>query len=134
MAPLTLLLIIAFPVCGLIGFYIKTKNQERIKLIEKGINPDEELNISDYRKQTNLKIGILLLALALGLFAGHTLVISFDTLDAFIIYLLMLLLFGGISFLINFLILRSWKMITNRTVKYCQHCFSICELLIILLI
>jgi hypothetical protein len=109
MAPLTLLLIIAFPVCGLIGFYIKTKNQERIKLIEKGINPDDELNISDYRKQTNLKVGVLFLALAFGLFAGHILVISYDTLDPFITYLTMLLLFGGIGFLINFLILRSWK-------------------------
>lgn len=46
MVPLTLLLIIAFPICGLIGYSIKTKNQERIKLIEKGINPDERLNIS----------------------------------------------------------------------------------------
>ncbi len=46
MGPLTLLLIIDFPVCGLIGYYIKSKNQERIKLIEKGINPDDRLNIS----------------------------------------------------------------------------------------
>jgi len=46
MVPLTLLLIIAFPIYGLIGYYIKTKNQERIKLIEKCINPDERLNIS----------------------------------------------------------------------------------------
>ena len=109
MGPLTLLLIIAFPVCGLIGFYIKTKNQERIKLIEKGINPDEGLNISDYRKQTNLKIGVLLVSLALGLFVGHLLVTNFNNLDAFITYLSMLLLFGGFGFLINFFILRSWN-------------------------
>jgi hypothetical protein len=104
-----LLLIIAFPVCGLIGFYIKTKNQERIKLIEKGINPDEGLNISDYRKQTNLKIGILLVSLAFGLFTAHLLVTNFNNLDAFITYLSMLLLFGGLGFLINFLILRNWN-------------------------
>jgi len=108
MGPLTLLLIIAFPVCGLIGFYIKTKNQERMKLIEKGINPDEGLSISDYRKQTNLKVGVLLVFLAFGLFIGHLLVIKNDNLDAFITYLSMLLLFGGIGFLINFLILRNW--------------------------
>lgn len=109
MGPLSLLLIIAFPVCGLIGYYIKTKNQERIKLIEKGLNPDEGLNISEYQKQTNLKNGVLLVSLAIGLFVGHLLVISYDKLDSFITYLSMLLLFGGIGFLINFLILRNWN-------------------------
>ena len=109
MGPLTLLLIIAFPVCGLIGFYIKTKNQERLKLIEKGINPDEGLSISDYRKQTNLKVGVLLVFLAIGLFVGHILVIKNDNLDTFITYVSMLLLFGGIGFLINFFILKSWN-------------------------
>jgi hypothetical protein len=109
MGPLTLLLIIAFPLCGLIGYYIKTKNQERIKLIEKGLNPDEGLNISEYQKQTNLKNGVLLVSLAIGLFVGHLLVISNDKLDSFITYLSMLLLFGGTGFLINFLILRNWK-------------------------
>jgi hypothetical protein len=109
MGPLTLLFIIAFPVCGLIGYYMQTKNHERIKLIEKGLNPDEGLNISEYRKQTNLKNGVLLVSLAIGLFVGHLLVISYDKLDSFITYLSMLLLFGGIGFLINFLILRNWN-------------------------
>jgi hypothetical protein len=109
MGPLLLLLIIAIPVCGLIGYYIQTKNHERIKLIEKGLNPDNGLNISEYRKQTNLKNGILLISLAFGLFVGHLLVISFDGLDSFITYLSLLLLFGGIGFLINFFILRNWN-------------------------
>lgn len=109
MGPLVLLLIIAFPVCGLIGYFIKTKNEERIKLIEKGINPDEGLNVSEYRKQTNLKNGVLLISLAIGLFLGHLLVINYDTLDSFITYLSMLLLFGGVGLLINFLIIRNWS-------------------------
>jgi hypothetical protein len=108
MAPLTLLLIIAFPVCGLIGYYMKTKNQERIKLIEKGINPDEGLNLSEYRKQTNLKNGVLFVSIAIGLIVGHLLVISYDKLDSFITYLSMLILFGGIGFLINYFIIRNW--------------------------
>jgi hypothetical protein len=109
MGPLTLLLIIAFPVCGLIGYYMKTKNQERIKLIEKGINPDDGINITDYRKQTNVRNGVLFISLAVGLFAGHLLVINIEKLDSFITYLSMLMLFGGIGFLINFLILRNWN-------------------------
>jgi hypothetical protein len=109
MGPLILLLIIAIPICGLIMYFIKIKNEERIKLIEKGINPEEGLNISEYHKQTNLKNGILLVSLAIGLFIGHLLVISYDQLDSFITYLSMLLLFGGIGFIINFLILRNWN-------------------------
>jgi preprotein translocase subunit Sss1 len=105
----SVLLVIAFPICGLIGYYIKTKNQERIKLIEKGINPDEGLSISDYRKQTNLKNGILFISLGLGLFVGHLLVLNFSQLDILITYAAMLLLFGGIGFLINFMIIRNWN-------------------------
>jgi hypothetical protein len=108
MGPLTLLFIIAFPVCGLIGFYVKTKNKERMMLIEKGINPDEGLSISDYQKQSSLKIAVLLISLAIGLFAGHLLVTFYNELDAFITYVSMLLLFGGIGFLINYFLIKAW--------------------------
>lgn len=109
MGLLGILVIIAFPVCGLIGYYIKTKNQERMKLIEQGVNPDEGLSISEYRKQTNLKNGILFLSLGFGLFAGHLLVVNYDSMDNFIVYLTMLLIFGGIGFLINYMITKNWN-------------------------
>lgn len=108
MGPLAIVLIIAFPICGLIGYYIKTKNQERMKLIEQGINPDEGLSISEYRKQTNLKNGVLFLSLGTGLLIGHLLVIYFDRLDNFVTYATMLLIFVGIGFLINFKIIKNW--------------------------
>ncbi len=60
MGALSILVIIAFPICGLIGYYIKTKNQERMKLIEQGVNPDEGLSISEYRKQTTLRNAVLI--------------------------------------------------------------------------
>jgi len=75
MGLLGFLVIIIFPVCGLIGYYLKTKNHERMKLIEQGVNPDEGLTISEYRKQANLKNGVLFLTLGLGLFIGHLLAI-----------------------------------------------------------
>ena len=106
MGPLGILLIMVIPVCVLIGYYINTKNNERMKLIERGVNPDEELNISDYRKQTSLKNGILFLSLGLGLFIGHLIVINFENLDSFITYATMLLIFGGIGFLINYFIIK----------------------------
>ncbi len=109
MGPLGILVVIAFPICGLIGYYMKTKNQERMKLIEKGINPDEGLSISEYRKQTNLKNGVLFLSLGLGLFMGHVLVINFKIMDEFITYATMLLIFGGFGFLINYKIIKNWN-------------------------
>jgi len=109
MGLLGILVIIAFPVCGLIGYYMKTKNQERMKLIEQGVNPDEGLSISEYRKQTNLKNGVLFLSLGLGLFIGHLLVINYEQMDNFITYATMLLIFGGIGFLINYMIIKNWN-------------------------
>jgi hypothetical protein len=109
MGHLVILLVIAFPICGLIGYYMKTKNQERMKLIEKGVNPDEGLNIAEYRKQTNLKNGILFLSLGLGLFIGYILVTNWELLDKFIIYATMILIFGGIGFLINYIIIKNWN-------------------------
>ena len=108
MAPLTLILIIEFPIIGLIGYYMKTKNQERMKLIEKGIDPDDG-NMSEYRKQSLIKNGVLFISIAVGLFTGHLLTIHYEKLDGFITYLTMVLLFGGIGFLINYLILKNWN-------------------------
>lgn len=109
MGLLGILLIIAFPVCGLIGYYIKTKNEERLKLIEHGVNPDEGLSILEYRKQTNLKNGVLFLSLGFGLLIGHLLVINYEQMDNFITYATMLLIFGGIGFLINYRIMKNWN-------------------------
>ena len=88
---------------------MKIKNKERMKLIEQGINPDEGLNISEYRKQTNLKNGVLFLSLGLGLFIGHLIVINYKRMDDLITYVTMLLIFGGIGFLINYTIIKNWN-------------------------
>ena len=109
MGHLSILVIIAFPICGLIGYYMKTRNQERMKLIEQGVNPDEGLNISDYRKQTTIRNAVLFLSLGLGLLAGYILVINSELMDKFIIYPAMLLIFGGIGFLISYLITKNWN-------------------------
>jgi len=86
---------------------MKTKNQERIKLIEKGINPDEGMNITEYRKLTSLNFAVLFISFAVGLLTAHLLVISYEPLDSFVTYLSMILLFGGIGFLINYLIVKN---------------------------
>lgn len=100
--------IVAVLIVGLILYYIKTKNQERLKLIEKGINPDGQ-NFAEIQKQTSLKNAVLFISLSLGLFLGYILTISFEQLDNFITYLTMLLLFGGIGSLINYYQMKNWN-------------------------
>lgn len=78
-----------------------------MKLIDQGINPDEGITISEYRKQTTLKNGVLFLALGLGLLTGHLLVLNYEVLDGVITYMIMLLIFGGIGFLINYMIIKN---------------------------
>ena len=85
---------------------MKTKNQERLRMIDKGINPEGDLSITKYRKQTNLKNGILFISLGVGLLIGHILTITIDKLDNFLTYITMLLIFGGVGFLINYSIIK----------------------------
>ncbi len=106
MVLLPIFLITVLIVCGFIVYYIITKNQERIRMIEKGLNPDEGMSISEYRKQTSLNNGILFLSLGVGLLIGHLLTINYDSMDKFVTYLTMLLIFGGIGFLINYMIIK----------------------------
>lgn len=80
-----------------------------MKLIEKGLNPDEGLSISEHRKQTFLQNGVLFVSLGLGLIIGHILVINYEILDNFIIYVTTLLIFGGIGFLINYAIIKNFN-------------------------
>ncbi len=77
-----------------------------MQMIEKGINPDEGLNVTDYKKYSSLKNGILFLFFGLGLLVGQLLVIFVDEIDKFFAHLIMLLIFGGIGFLINFMIIQ----------------------------
>ena len=94
---------------SLIGYYMKTKNQERMKLIEKGQNPDEGMNLDEYRKQSSLRNGILLLFFGLGIFIGQWLVRRYSGLDDILMIMTMILIFGGIGFIINFIIMKNWS-------------------------
>lgn len=109
-APMHIILfviVVAVLVTFIIGYYMRTKNQERISLIEKGINPDEGHSISEYRKQTSLKNGVLFIAFGLGLFSGYLLDNYVRKMDTFVAYVSTLLLFGGIGFLINYFIMQN---------------------------
>jgi hypothetical protein len=94
---------------GLILYYIKSKNEERIKMIEHGINPDEGVELNEVRQQTTLKNAILLLSFGLGLIIAHHMIMYYHFDDRFVIYVSMLMVFGGIGFLISYLLTKSRK-------------------------
>jgi hypothetical protein len=78
-----------------------------MKMIEKGINPDGDLDVTTYRKQVAIRNGIFLIFLAIGLLVGHYLSIN-SIFENAVGYISMILLFGGLGFLINYLVLKFW--------------------------
>jgi len=84
----------------LIFLYIMSKHKERMVLIEKGIDITK-LNSKKYVHYTNMRIGILLIALAIGLIVGY-IVTSTTDMNFYIAYAVSLLMCEGIGFLIYY--------------------------------
>ncbi|HTF20713.1 MAG TPA: DUF6249 domain-containing protein [Chryseolinea sp.] len=107
MGAATLFLFIVVPSCLLILYYIRARNTERIKMIENGINPDGNVDLLTHRKQETLRNGIFLIFLSLGVLVGDY-VARNQIVDAVIAFISTILMFGGLGFLVNYLILRFW--------------------------
>ena len=105
-------IIFTFGIPGVIIFWaIQSKHRERMKLIEKGLTPEE---VRDYfrdaeKKPKNpystLKWGILLLFLGVGFFLANILEYTLEVGEDFMPALL--LFFGGAAFIVYYLIIRS---------------------------
>ena len=96
------------PIFGMIFvgwlFYLKfrekqIKNQEKITLVEKGIDPSlvysKSRDSQNKNHQNNLKIGLLLIGIALGVMVGYILSLTLGIPD-FVAYSSMILVFCGI--------------------------------------
>jgi len=77
-------------------FYFKTRHQERMAMIEKGF----ELQEKKTKTYLTLKTGIFFIGIALGLFFGYLLNKNTEV-DDVISFFVMVLLFGGISLVVN---------------------------------
>ena len=95
---LAIVIIIAYVIVQ----FVKNRRKERAQMIENGMNPFRDVDIDEFNKLTNLKNGILLLSLGLGLCVGQGLLLGFEGLDGFITYLTSTLICGGIGFLISY--------------------------------
>jgi hypothetical protein len=79
-------------------FYFKANNQIRLTLIEKGLyNAPKEKTV---KTRGSLKIGIFFIGLALGIFMGYV-VGNFTPINSVVSFFAMILLFGGISLIVN---------------------------------
>ena len=96
LAPTVFFILIAV----LIFLYIMAKQKERMLLIEKGIDITK-LRSKKYAHYTNIRIGILLIALAVGLIVGY-IISSITGINVYITYAVCLLMCEGIGFLIYY--------------------------------
>jgi hypothetical protein len=106
-------IIFTFGIPGIIVFwYIHNKHQERMKIIEKGLTPEEARAIlspsergKPARTYVSLKWGIVLLSLGLGIFISYVLEEVYDMSDSFTFALT--LLFLGLGFIVYYLIVNA---------------------------
>ena len=76
---------------------IQLKNQEKLALIEKGMNPTLA-DSKPKKQQNNFKIGLLLIGVALGVLVGYILNLTLGV-PNFVAYSTMILIFCGIMLL-----------------------------------
>jgi phage shock protein PspC (stress-responsive transcriptional regulator) len=105
-------IIFTFGIPGLIIFWaIQSKHRERMKLIDKGLTPEEvrayyaEGEKKPKNPYSTLKWGILFAFLGLGLFISYIMTEVYDTSDS--ITPAFLLFFGGIGFIVYYIIASS---------------------------
>lgn len=105
-------IIFTFGIPGIIIFWaIQSKHRERMKLIERGLTPEEvRAYFADAGKKpkspySTLKWGILFLALGLGFFLANILEYTFEIGEDLMPALL--LFFGGAAFIVYYLIVKS---------------------------
>jgi hypothetical protein len=91
-------------------FYLKARHTERMALIEKGLFIQEKKEAKSKTGGLGLKVGSFLISLALGLFFGY-LLSEYSVIHPVISFFSMILLFGGLSLVINFLVESKRKKI-----------------------
>jgi hypothetical protein len=80
---------------GIVYVYFQTRHRERLKMLEKGVDPSLFQRPISYRR-SSLRIGMFLIGLALGILFGNILAET-TPLKEEIAYFSMIFLFGGTS-------------------------------------
>lgn len=103
MVPITAMVTFHAAVFGILYFYFRNRNRERMLMIEKGIDPSIFLKKPNRNSSAALKYGLFFVGLAVGIFFGGILSNS-AILNEEVAYFSMILLFGGIGLLLFYVI------------------------------
>lgn len=105
-------IVFTFGIPGIIIFWwLYTKHREKMRLIEKGLTPEEvkayftETNTKPRNPYSSLKWGILLSFLGIGIFLGNILENYYDIEEGVVMGIIILC--AGIGFLVYYMIVSS---------------------------
>ena len=107
MTGIIIVFIVFASITGLIlgVIYLRNRNQERIKILEKGADPSILKSEAGKGGKVSLKIGIILIAIALGIIIG-SLIANYTYIfpESEVAYFSSIFLFGGLGLLVTQLI------------------------------
>ncbi len=86
-------------------FYFRSRNKERMAMIDKGIEFPVKKTSSPAKA---IKTGVFLIGIALGIFFGH-IIGKYTVIDEVVAFFVMILLFGGIALTLNYIIEQKLK-------------------------
>ncbi len=101
-------LIVFSCIFGVFYLFISTRNKERMALIESGQSAELFTN-ADGNKFTGLKIGILMVGVALGILLGNMLVHA-GVLEDQVAFPSMVFLFGGLALIVSHLVIDRMRI------------------------
>jgi F0F1-type ATP synthase assembly protein I len=99
-------------VFGVLYFYFRNRNRERMSMIDKGVDPSIFIQKPRSSVSVALKYGLFLAGLAIGILLGAILDKA-TSLDPAAGYFSMIFLFGGIGLLIYYIIEKKNDRSTN---------------------
>jgi hypothetical protein len=97
-------------VFGIVYIVVSAINKEKLAMIEKGLDASffKDKPKSSHGRYLSLQFGLLLVGFALGLLVGNMLE-TYTSLEDEVAYFSMIFLFGGISLLTYYLIMKKLK-------------------------
>ena len=96
-------------VFGIVYIAVSARNKERLALIDKGLDANMlHIKTTTHGRYDALKFGLLLIGFAIGLLLGNVLE-SYTDIQEEVAYFSMIMLFGGLSLILYYLIMKKIK-------------------------
>lgn len=96
-------LILGITILGYVFF--NARHRERMSMIDKGVDPSIFVSKEKSSARFTLKLGMLAIGVSLGIITGVTLQTIYNHISDGVV-VAMILLFGGISLIVNFMVER----------------------------